>query len=67
MVNIHDFDAFCFDLDGTIYVGNELLPGAKKTIDFIRSQNKKVLFITNSPIFTREDCIKRLNKLGDCC
>ena len=33
-------------------------------MDLLRSQNKKVLFITNSPIFTREDCVKRLNKLG---
>lgn len=64
MVNINDFDAFCFDLDGTIYVGDELLPGVKKTIDGLRKQNKKLLFITNSPTLTRMECQKRLKKLG---
>lgn len=64
MVNIHDFDAFCFDLDGTIYVGDELLPGVKETIDRLRRTNKKILFITNSPTLTRVECQQRLQMLG---
>ncbi|MGG5252519.1 HAD-IIA family hydrolase [Neobacillus sp. SM06] len=64
MVNIHDFDAFCFDLDGTIYVGDQLLPGVKETIDHLREANKKILFITNSPTLTRADCQKRLIRMG---
>ncbi|MFM1653542.1 HAD-IIA family hydrolase [Brevibacillus sp. B_LB10_24] len=64
MVNIHDFDAFCFDLDGTIYVGDELLPGVKETFDRLRKNNKKILFITNSPTLTRRECQSRLRKLG---
>ena len=63
-MNIHDFDAFCFDLDGTILLGNERLPGAVKIIEQIRDQNKKVLFITNSPTQTRVACTRRLNSLG---
>jgi len=62
--HIDDFDAFCFDLDGTILLGNELLPGAKEMIDFIRKENKKVQFITNSPTKTRIDCMYRLHTLG---
>jgi len=61
---IDKFDAFCFDLDGTILLGNELLPGAKEIIDFIRKENKKIQFITNSPTQTRIDCQDRLHGLG---
>ena len=64
MINIDDFDAYCFDLDGTIYVGDVLLLGAKETINLLRSHNKKVLFITNTPLLTREECKQRLDTLG---
>ncbi|GIN89415.1 acid sugar phosphatase [Siminovitchia terrae] len=63
-MNIDDFEAYCFDLDGTVYLGNEILPGAKETLDFLRMNDKKVLFITNSPTQTREGCQKRLEALG---
>ncbi|MFJ8260361.1 HAD-IIA family hydrolase [Rummeliibacillus sp. NPDC094406] len=64
MVNIDDFDAYCFDLDGTIYVGDVILPGVKETIDRLRRHDKKVLFITNTSIQTREECLQRLQKIG---
>lgn len=61
---MENIDAFCFDLDGTIFIGNDLLPGAKETLDFLRRHNKKILFITNSPTQTREECQKRLHNMG---
>lgn len=64
MINIDHFDAFCFDLDGTIFLGNERLPGSKEIIDLIRKENKKLMFITNSPTQTRMDCKHRLQALG---
>ncbi|WP_100332355.1 HAD-IIA family hydrolase [Bacillus xiapuensis] len=64
MINIRDFDAFCFDLDGTIYVGNQLLPGVKETIGLLRQHQKSILFITNAPTQTREGCQKLLTSLG---
>ncbi|GMO01718.1 MULTISPECIES: HAD-IIA family hydrolase [Bacillota] len=64
MLHIDDFDAYCFDLDGTIYIGSKLLPGVKDTIDLLRSHNKKILFITNTSTQTREECRQRLHHLG---
>lgn len=64
MVNIADFDAYCFDLDGTIYVGDVILPGVKETIDRLRRYDKKLLFITNTSTQTREECLHRLQKIG---
>lgn len=66
MIRIKDFDAYCFDLDGTIYVGNELLPGVKETLNKIRNEQKKLLFITNSPTQSRKECKQRLHELGIC-
>ena len=64
MVNIKHIDAFCFDLDGTIFLGNDILPGAKEIIEQIKEHHKKVLFITNSPTQTREECQHKLQSLG---
>lgn len=61
---MYTFDAFCFDLDGTIFIGDHLLPGVKELIKQIRMQGKKILFITNSPTQTRDDCKEKLERLG---
>lgn len=64
MIQIDDFEAYCFDLDGTIYVGKKLLPNVKETLAKLRRHDKKVLFITNSPTKTREQCQYLLHSLG---
>ena len=43
-IKLSDFDAILFDLDGTIYWGTELIPGANDTIAFFRNNGKKVFF-----------------------
>lgn len=64
MIHIDDFGAYCFDLDGTIYVGKQLLPGVQETIHLLRKTHKKILFITNAPTHTRGDCQRLLSSLG---
>ncbi|WP_100401680.1 HAD-IIA family hydrolase [Bacillus sp. FJAT-42315] len=64
MIHIDDFEAYCFDLDGTIYVGKQLLPGVKEMMDTLKKHNKKILFITNAPTHTREYCQQLLCSLG---
>ena len=39
------YDAYLFDLDGTIYLGSELLPGAKQLIENLRSNGAKTIFL----------------------
>ena len=58
------FDAVLFDLDGTIYWGSELIPGANDTIAFFRHHGKRVFFTTNNSTKTREQIYERLNKMG---
>ena len=42
------FDAFLFDLDGVVWRGEELIPGAARTIARLRDDGKRVVFITNN-------------------
>lgn len=58
------FDAYLFDLDGTIYLGESLLPGAKRLIDGLRLLNAPVRFLSNNPTKSRAAYVERLNRLG---
>ncbi len=61
---IDNYDGFIFDLDGTIYLGDNLIKGAKKVIKAIKDKNKNYVFLTNKPLSTRENYAKKLNNLG---
>jgi HAD superfamily hydrolase (TIGR01450 family) len=58
------FDAYLFDLDGTIYLGTELLPGAKRLIETLRARGAKTVFLSNNPTRDPEMYIKKLTGLG---
>jgi NagD protein len=57
-------DGFIFDLDGTVYVGERLLPGAAETIAALRDRDKRVLFVSNKPIDSRARYAQKLTRLG---
>lgn len=59
-MNIASYEAYCFDLDGTVFIGDQLLPGVQETLMELRVRGKKVLFLTNSSVHNRQDCQKRL-------
>ena len=53
-----------FDLDGTIYRGEELIPGADTVIAALRRAGCRVAFLSNKPLFTRADYAAKLTRLG---
>lgn len=61
---LSNLKGFIFDLDGTIYIGNSLINGAAELIEKLRTSDRKILFLSNKPISTRESYAKKLNKLG---
>lgn len=61
---IDKYDAFIFDLDGTIYRGSKLIPGAKETINKLKELQKKVIFISNKTTGTAEQYYDFLSVLG---
>ena len=58
------FKGFIFDLDGTVYRGDQLIPGADGVICALREKGKKVIFLSNKPLQTREDYASKLTRLG---
>ncbi len=58
------YDGYIFDLDGTIYLGERLLPGAERVIGELRATGKGVMFLSNKPIETRYDYAAKLTRLG---
>ena len=58
------YDAYIFDLDGTIYLGDELLPGAKRLITQLRARHMPVRFLSNNPTKNPEQYAKKLTHLG---
>jgi len=58
------YSAYLIDLDGVIYRGNELLPGAKEFIDWLETYHKKYLFLTNNSFATGTQIRAKLERLG---
>lgn len=58
------YEAYIFDLDGTIYLGDALLPTVGETITTIRELGKRTVFLSNNPTHTRYDYAAKLGRLG---
>ena len=58
------YEAYIFDLDGTVYLGDALLPTAAETITALRGLGKRAVFLSNNPTQTRHDYAARLTRLG---
>ena len=58
------YDGYIFDLDGTIYLGDELLPGAERLIVKLRELDRRVVFLSNNPTKDPAMYAEKLTKLG---
>ena len=56
--------AFISDMDGVIYHGNQLLPGAADFVRIMEKNNLKYLFLTNSSERTPRELAEKLGRLG---
>jgi arabinose operon protein AraL len=59
-----EIKGYIFDLDGTIYTGEDVLPGAIQVISAIREKGKQTLFISNKPLAPRTEYADKLTRLG---
>ena len=58
------YDAYVFDLDGTIYLGDDLLPGAKRLIEELHARDRAVRFVSNNPTKDPQQYADKLARLG---
>lgn len=58
------YSAYVFDLDGTVYLGDALLPTAGETITRLRALGRRTVFLSNNPTHTRAAYARKLERLG---
>ena len=65
--NIKDVNCFLLDMDGTIYLGNNLIDGVKEFLEELEAQNKRYIFMTNNSSKSKTTYVEKLKKLGINC
>lgn len=55
---------FLLDLDGTIYIDNELIDGVIDTLNAFRNANKQLVFLTNNSSKSDNAYVQKLTKLN---
>lgn len=55
---------FLIDMDGVIYRGKQLIPGAERFISQLRDSNTPFAFLTNNSQRTRRDVVAKLGRMG---
>ena len=58
---------FLLDMDGTLYLGDEVFDGAIGFIDTLSRTGRRYIYLTNNSSRAGEDYIARLRRLGFPC
>lgn len=61
---LDDYDALLFDLDGTIYRGEEPIPGADRAVEAAHLANTTVRFVTNNASRGPDEVAAHLTDIG---
>jgi NagD protein len=64
MEKLRNKKAFICDMDGVIYHGSNLLPGVKEFVGWLKAEQKKFLFLTNSSAKTLRELSEKLGRMG---
>lgn len=55
---------FICDMDGVIYHGNQLLPGVKDFVEWMKKTDKRFLFLTNASGKSPKELQQKLSRMG---
>ena len=55
---------FICDMDGVIYLGNQLLPGVAEFVNWLNENDKRFLFLTNSSERSPKELQQKLQRMG---
>lgn len=62
--DVRTLRAFLLDMDGTLYLGDELIDGAAELLGLLRNTGRSALFLTNNSSKNRMAYVEKLNRLG---
>lgn len=60
-------ELFLFDMDGTLYLGDNVFPGAVELMEALPGLGKKYIYLTNNSSRAGADYVTRLQKMGFPC
>jgi len=63
-MNLRELGGFAFDLDGTLWAGASLLPGADAFVAALREAGRRVVFLSNNSRHGSVELAARLTRLG---
>lgn len=63
-MKMKEYGGFLLDLDGTVYRGNQPIPGAVRFMEHLREQNIPYLFLTNNSSTTPDKVADCLSHMG---
>lgn len=63
-INFESKKGFICDMDGVIYHGNRVLPGAVEFIRWLQNSGKEYLFLTNNSGMTPKELHQKLQRMG---
>lgn len=61
---INKYDYFIFDLDGTIYRGNNIIANAAETVNRLKAAGKKIIYISNKTTGSIDEYYNFLSSFG---
>ncbi len=64
MHELSEKKAFICDMDGVLFHGNQLLPGVGAFVDWLRREQRKFLFLTNSSDRSPRELQQKLQRMG---
>ena len=64
MKSLLEKKGYICDMDGVIYHGNRILPGAGEFVDWLKKNDKHFLFLTNSGQYTPRELQQKLARMG---
>ena len=64
MKNLQGIGGILFDLEGVLYVGNQVIDGAVDTIRYVKEQQIPHRYVTNTTTKSREALSQKLHALG---
>lgn len=67
MHKLKNIELFLLDMDGTTYLENKLIPGAKNFINRLIEKKKNYVFLTNNSSVNKDNYLEKLKKLGIPC
>ena len=64
MIDFNKKKGFIIDMDGVIYHGNRLLPGAADFVKWLQENGKQYLFLTNNSAKTPKELRQKLLRMN---